>query len=1287
MKALINKINEQNIKENETLHRYRERFNQDLATIYELKYCLKSNELYEEISSIHQYICSIILPLLPTYPDIDEYWSRYLDVYEKTINDCVYNISELNNAFQELANKWSKLQDDNNTSLFAKKKLDIYLFYKDLSEESVVLLTGAPFTGKTHTLTHYNRTYARDTSIIFYANHFSSQNIQEELLQVLNTYDRFDDFLLQLNNYGKNTNRCINIIIDGINEAPEFDIIKFKEEFEQLKALVKDFPYIKILISIRQEYISFSDGLSNHIIEISKPKYSDIQNICSNLKIPKQVINASMDEPIGFYYLVADVFQNIPPRDREQIKNFTKSKIFEKRWEQIEVSCNKQYDFDITPLMLRNKLLEYIADNNVLTVPLSIFTDDEITLLEHFQKERLVTVGVERVEFQHQYYCDYYTISWLEKNWQKKQKNIARKAVGFVVDVLWRCVNPVTPFDYEVDIIKEGVDSTYKIAKNIVLYKFKDFLLACKYHNIIKSTKLSPIQHIILLEHLREYDFEMPIEELADNKNRYLWLESLRHLSIDEIENNEKIQERISYILDDKKIDSLYMIWNKIPKKAHKILLNLSLKMRDYFFSNILSNSHAVNELHEEVDSKTTQEWYNLFASFTSLHKQNELYRLVWLLALPDRELRDKSTRILINVLYNDIELFNALWSEMNNVNDPYIVERLFIIGYSILLNGEQQEKQILLAKELYQFAYFNGKAYPHIIIQEYGLRIYTWLLSRGIWQEPYHLQIEKTSLDFIKPIESNGIKLEEYIGSNCKSSMMLECEGRYGDFGRYIFQSAIEHLKQDSLNIELDTLDMTNFNNFVLDLSNKFPNLTSMFNNIAITQLQAQKVSVWSGVGASNSFINGLPDEYIIQDPYRYTLNIPVPLSKEVYYMLIQDNLLLSKYPTSFLFLGKHHIVQRIIFDYWTELDLEKEEFEQFDLYNNAYHSDRYDHRKERFTKKMQWIGMNEYMGHLRNYLGFVPYLARLESYLYFYDFSDEIQEKLLEYLSVNGIDGKLFFNEYDSDCQYFYLNNDISLYLDNSEATVQKPIFHHDDSNILEEIYNVNNQKEIHALCLELSKTNDTSSTEKDKLYILNKLYIDNQWILLYGVEATYSSHVMTLGVRALIYNNKDQLRYIADFRLPYMKGDGNEEFLKITRNHNNQHEESFLYDFQEKSQYDFSGGYLGGETFSSKLITRYSLIKQQDGYEYKYQLVIKKINGLWYINKGFLNIVMNDYLIQGENITWYIFFEKMLPIDASGNRYNKWKGYLMLDNNTLSGQLKSNSKDNDFMISINL
>ena len=1299
MKDIIKHINTKNISDIESLHRYHEGLHQDSNTLGDIKYFCKSQDYYDEVTMIHNYICSIVNPTIQYFPTSLKSWNTYKKAYDDFINSRSILLKSLNDMFLTFVDTWNHLDKKIPSSHYSRNNLNEYLFYKDEIEEgNICILSGIPLTGKTHLLTHYVKNFSNDLAIVFYANHFSSNSINESISNMLKYCSTYscDKFLQDLNTYGKHKNECITIVIDGINESPEFNIKLFYTELEQIKEKLTNLPYIKILISIREEYLN-SSARRYCILQIKEPSISAIQSLCESLKISQQLYHHSNNMSIGFYYVIANVLEKMRPTDKQSITGLTKVKIFEKRWNQIQTSCDKLYEYDVTPNQVKDKLVQYILDNQ-LKVPVTIFQKEEVDILMHFQQENLLTINSKYVEFRSQYYSDYYIIEYIERNWGEKSRKKWNWFLDFVIGFISKLIHVDIVMSYAVDTSTTGIKYIIKNGVSLLSYQFREILFTKKYNKIVHKLALTESQHIALLELLREkYNYELPVKILKESNNSMIWLKSIQHLSSEEIQNNTIIMKYLQKIFTKLSPAKILMAIQNFPWIAHDIFINRSLKQRDMLFSQILSDSRREQHLLQLVNKKCDKKYYNIFYSFTQSQKFNAVYQLLWLLTLPHRDLRDKSTKVLINILCKEIDLYVELWNELKDIDDPYLIERLYVIGYSILINSFEVNKTCKLAIELYQFSYpENGNAYPHIVIQEYGLQIYTWILSKSIWQKPNHLIKSKQDLSFIQPIILSSNELEKWIGYKCEKSITLECEGHYGDWGRYIYQSKIERLKNDISGIEweLSNVSIDNFNSFTNYINQKFPKFSSIFLNINIEKLEEQlklKKNTWSGVGASNT-IKGttLLNKYVVNDSYRTLLSIPIPLSEEDFSILTQQKLLENHYPTSFLFLGKHYIVQRIILDYWTEIELGEKEFEFFDTYNGEVeYNGRQANIKERFTKKIQWISMYEYMGYLRNYFNYIPALVKPESYLYFYDFSKDIQEKLLEYLSIHSIDEKLFFNTLNISDLYFRIEKNITTNITNYHRMESQHVFSDIDSDTWEKIKKVSSQPQLQDLHLNLASTNNLNVTKNEQNYIKQKLFIDNKWILLYGIESVNDTYSITFGSRVMTYNSLETLADQSNFKNPYIQSEENESFLEPTKNINRDYRsKSFIYDYEGKSEYDFSGHFNDREILSTSLIMQYNLQKNTKGYVQDCNLVIKKQDSLWYIHKDFAQQVINDYIQQGEKIYWWCYFEKMTPRQSESiPSYEEWRAYLRLVNGQLKGKFRSFPINDDFKMTIHL
>lgn len=192
---------------------------------------------------------------------------------------------------------------------------------------------------------------------------------------------------------------------------------------------------------------------------------------------------------------------------------------------------------------------------------------------------------------------------------------------------------------------------------------------------------------------------------------------------------------------------------------------------------------------------------------------------LSWFLSSPNRLLRDYSTKALISLLKDRLHLVVNLLREFDGVNDPYIYERLFAVAYGASLRTSETKTLSELSQYIFETIFNKEEIYPHILLRDY---------ARGVIEYANFLKI---TLDFdiekIRPPYKSSFfgealtnkeiddkyeidyGSEEYrtyhISQNTILHSMTTEHGRgggYGDFGRYVFQSALR-----SWNIDPDKL------------------------------------------------------------------------------------------------------------------------------------------------------------------------------------------------------------------------------------------------------------------------------------------------------------------------------------------------------------------------------------------------------------------------------------------------------------------------------------------------
>lgn len=188
---------------------------------------------------------------------------------------------------------------------------------------------------------------------------------------------------------------------------------------------------------------------------------------------------------------------------------------------------------------------------------------------------------------------------------------------------------------------------------------------------------------------------------------------------------------------------------------------------------------------------------------------------LAWFHTSTNRKLRDSSTKAMISLLENRIHILIELLKKFENVNDPYVYERLFAVAYGCALRTTQKETLVELSNYIFEVIFNkDDEIYPHILLRDYarGVIEYTSYLGFklqfdiAIARPPYKSSFPKTypsDSDIEKIVKQN--EDESSLLNKIVYSMTTECGikiGPYGDFGRYIFQSAFS-----TWNIDPNTL------------------------------------------------------------------------------------------------------------------------------------------------------------------------------------------------------------------------------------------------------------------------------------------------------------------------------------------------------------------------------------------------------------------------------------------------------------------------------------------------
>jgi len=241
----------------------------------------------------------------------------------------------------------------------------------------------------------------------------------------------------------------------------------------------------------------------------------------------------------------------------------------------------------------------------------------------------------------------------------------------------------------------------------------------------------------------------------------------------------------------------------------HKNLMKFNLADRDAWWTKYLKD-----QFFDESAIKRLIDWS--WNTNDKRHVSDESIKLTtitlaWLHTSTNRKLRDSATKALVCLLENRIHILIELLKEFEDVNDPYVYERLYAVAYGCTVRTEQTEILPELSNYIFKTIFDKkDEIYPHILLRDYarGVIEYTSYLGYKLDfnisnarppyrssfpdQFPSNQEIDsKYKFDY----DAKDFKKHYWSQNSILSSMTTEY-GRgttgYGDFGRYTFQRAL---------------------------------------------------------------------------------------------------------------------------------------------------------------------------------------------------------------------------------------------------------------------------------------------------------------------------------------------------------------------------------------------------------------------------------------------------------------------------------------------------------------
>lgn len=677
---------------------------------------------------------------------------------------------------------------------------------KSLITSKILIVSGEAGSGKSHLFAQETETLLKEgrSPLLFLAGmYFTDDPIQKQIMDNCDLDFSFSELISILDVKGAENGNPILIFIDALNETA--NRVLWKTQLPAIISQIEQCSFLRLAFSFRPEY-------TEEIISETVRKSICCGEIChfiqsgfkgNSIEAAREFFN-HYDIPFG----LSEFFQT-------NMENPLFLKLYCKTYEGDEVSLPVLYDRLISRaneniwknmlLPLRTlgystadnllqpliyELAQWFASNGKRFIPqneilnLKYWTQYKITPIPFLKRVIdegiLITFPKKLGEKNETYYSftfdqmnDYFLAKEIVFSSQSKEE-LREKILSDVLVGSERVIN-LSSCDLFVNICtlyaerygEECIDVLDDIGNKSKYYILKRYILSFKWRRS-ETIKNDEFMHLLQKYHI---PYNMVFDVLIHNSIKL---------------NHPLNAEFLDSILRPLPLNKRDLIWT--------IVINL-----------LEETSPRAKELIELYDSG---DWLNgKDADQTMLL----LILMSWFLTATNREIRDRTSKTMIEILKVDFDLCLPILMKFEGVNDPYIIQRLYgVVFGACSKRTEPHEKEFQkLAEYIYKTVFSSDEVYPDILLRDYArLTIelflaehpgYFGLIDKTRIAPPYHsAPIPQIDEDFSKYRFS-----EEHYGSSCiKSSMTLEELGWYGDFGRYVFERALKQFDVDMLNL-----------------------------------------------------------------------------------------------------------------------------------------------------------------------------------------------------------------------------------------------------------------------------------------------------------------------------------------------------------------------------------------------------------------------------------------------------------------------------------------------------
>jgi PHP family Zn ribbon phosphoesterase len=226
----------------------------------------------------------------------------------------------------------------------------------------------------------------------------------------------------------------------------------------------------------------------------------------------------------------------------------------------------------------------------------------------------------------------------------------------------------------------------------------------------------------------------------------------------------------------------------------HNMLIKLPLPKRDAYWTTFLKYKYSKESTFRQLIDWA---WSDNDKSHISTHSLELIgTTLFWFLTSSNRELRDSTTKALVNLLKRRMDVLISLMKKFETIDDPYIMDRVYAVSLGCTLTTKETGSLKELSEIVYASIFDKDQVYPHVLLRDYAREIIEYINHLGIVSDKIDIQKTLPPYGSSWPAKAKiptRDKLEKLYSGDEHYHLWASIMGG-GDFSRYTIGTNSNH-------------------------------------------------------------------------------------------------------------------------------------------------------------------------------------------------------------------------------------------------------------------------------------------------------------------------------------------------------------------------------------------------------------------------------------------------------------------------------------------------------------